>query len=194
MEKQHCQSLHADHCSDRPQDGRVQRPSELPLRQTWKSPYLINLRTDLVRLGYSSIEEWILASPLHCYIGRNLAFYIDRVDLLKYVHKRKSPSVDEKLTKSIVSKKDLRLVKAIQEAKFWANPFRLAIYDTPFTRREVLLRYKIYCKQTGRDRFAHALKNRILGCWCCPRACHGDYLLQLSGTKQISKVDQHGTR
>lgn len=178
-------------CINSPKHRVVKRPSTLPLRRSVIWPHLINLRTDLTKLGYSSVKEWILASPLHCYIGRNLAFYVDRTDLLKYVHSRKSPFVDRNLTKSIVKKEDRRLVKAIQEAKFWANPFRLATYDTPSSRRDSVEKYQEWCEYTGRKHFAHSLKNRILGCWCKPMLCHGDYLIRLSET--TVKTEDHGT-
>lgn len=59
----------------------------------------------------------------------------------------------------------------------WANPFTITPYET---RKDVIERYRKYI--LGRpDLLArlHELRGRTLGCWCKPRECHGDVLVEL---------------
>lgn len=60
----------------------------------------------------------------------------------------------------------------------WGNPF---IIGKDGTRADVINKYEKYIK--GNPDLMAALpelKNKILGCWCAPQACHGDILVRLS--------------
>lgn len=63
----------------------------------------------------------------------------------------------------------------------WGNPFKIGVDGT---RDEVVDKYRRYItrrlagSQELRKRLAD-LKGKILGCWCTPRKCHGDVLMEL---------------
>lgn len=59
----------------------------------------------------------------------------------------------------------------------WGNPFRIG-WDG--TREEVIARYAEWIK-TKPDLLTALpeLRGRDLACYCAPKACHGDVLLQL---------------
>lgn len=64
----------------------------------------------------------------------------------------------------------------------WGNPF---VIGKDGTREEVIEKYKHYiveCVFNGElsvDDF-HDLKGERLGCFCKPKACHGDVLVELT--------------
>lgn len=56
----------------------------------------------------------------------------------------------------------------------WGNPFILGQHGT---REEVISKYEAYIM--NRPDLIQALPeliNKTLGCWCAPKACHGDIL------------------
>lgn len=71
----------------------------------------------------------------------------------------------------------------------WGNPFT-HITDKPTTakfivasREEAIQKYKEWLLE-GEGKWLlehlHELKGKTLGCWCHPKACHGDVLLELA--------------
>lgn len=60
----------------------------------------------------------------------------------------------------------------------WGNPFKIGEHGT---REQVIA---LYCDHIGsRDDLLAALpeiKGKTLGCWCHPKACHGDVLAELA--------------
>jgi hypothetical protein len=59
----------------------------------------------------------------------------------------------------------------------WGNPYEIG---RDGTREEVIEKYRKYV--TGRPDLMAALgelRGKILGCWCRPKACHGDVLVEL---------------
>lgn len=67
----------------------------------------------------------------------------------------------------------------------WGNPFShlddtLAEFKVA-TREQAIEKYRKWI-QTQPQLLAdlHELKGKVLGCWCCPQACHGDILVQLA--------------
>lgn len=56
----------------------------------------------------------------------------------------------------------------------WGNPFSIG---PDGSREEVIQKYRqyLYHNSTLRSQTGE-LKDKILGCWCSPRACHGDVL------------------
>jgi hypothetical protein len=59
----------------------------------------------------------------------------------------------------------------------WGNPFK---EGKDGTREEVIDKYERYIH--GRPDLLFdlkELKGKVLGCWCKPKACHGDVLVRL---------------
>jgi len=60
----------------------------------------------------------------------------------------------------------------------WGNPFVVGKHGT---REQVIERYERWL--LGNDALMAALpelRGKVLGCWCAPRACHGDMLVRLA--------------
>ncbi|RDJ35281.1 MAG: DUF4326 domain-containing protein [Crenarchaeota archaeon] len=59
----------------------------------------------------------------------------------------------------------------------WGNPF---VVGRDGNREEVIVQYeKWILTQTHLLNALHELKGKVLGCWCSPKACHGDVLVRL---------------
>lgn len=58
----------------------------------------------------------------------------------------------------------------------WGNPF---VVDKDGTRSEVINKYRIYLANNEEllDQLSE-LKDKTLGCFCKPKACHGDVLVE----------------
>ena len=56
----------------------------------------------------------------------------------------------------------------------WGNPFRIG---EDGSRKEVIKKFETYLL-TRKDLLnsLNELKDKILGCWCKPKECHGDIL------------------
>lgn len=64
-------------------------------------------------------------------------------------------------------------------ASKWGNPFVLGIDGT---RDEVIEKYKDWIRTQPELMAAlPELRDKVLGCWCRPAACHGDVLARLAG-------------
>lgn len=69
----------------------------------------------------------------------------------------------------------------------WGNPYShksgtLAKFKTK-TRQEAITNYAKYLfSDAGKNLLTdiHELKGKVLGCWCKPKACHGDILRKLA--------------
>lgn len=58
----------------------------------------------------------------------------------------------------------------------WGNPF---VIGPDGTREEVIEKYeKWLLQQPELMASLHELKGKTLGCWCSPKACHGDVLVK----------------
>ena len=65
----------------------------------------------------------------------------------------------------------------------WGNPFSIG---KDGTRKEVLEKYRKYIlNNKGLMNSLDELKNKILGCWCKPKTCHGDILKELTEKKKF---------
>ncbi len=66
----------------------------------------------------------------------------------------------------------------------WGNPF---VIGKDGTRKEVIAKYRAYVQANPQLLAAvkRELKGRTLSCWCKPKACHGDVLLQLANAKSL---------
>ena len=59
----------------------------------------------------------------------------------------------------------------------WGNPFSIGIDGT---REEVIEKYENWIlSQPQLLSCLNELKDKVLGCWCSPRLCHGDILKKL---------------
>ena len=79
--------------------------------------------------------------------------------------------------KRIVKKGDAAYDVYIGRGSKWGNPFVIGVDGT---RAEVIEKYESWIK--GQPELLAALpelKNKILGCYCSPRRCHGEVLLKL---------------
>lgn len=61
----------------------------------------------------------------------------------------------------------------------WGNPFRLG---NEAQRDEVIARYRAWLLERPEllARVRQELRGKRLGCWCAPRACHGDVLAEVA--------------
>jgi len=59
----------------------------------------------------------------------------------------------------------------------WGNPFTIG---KDGTRKEVIEKYRSWIKKQPElmDNLSE-LKGMVLGCWCSPKPCHGDVLIEL---------------
>jgi len=64
----------------------------------------------------------------------------------------------------------------------WGNPFR---EGKDGTRKEVINKYRKYILSNKEllDSLGE-LEGKVLGCWCKPKACHGDVLIELIKKKK----------
>lgn len=63
-------------------------------------------------------------------------------------------------------------------ASIWGNPFHEGLNGT---REEVIAKYRIWLlKQPQLLDQLQQLRGKVLGCWCHPKPCHGDVLLELA--------------
>ena len=60
----------------------------------------------------------------------------------------------------------------------WGNPFTIG---RDGTRMEVIAKYKLWIQtQLHLLKALPELRGKVLGCWCSPKACHGDILIALA--------------
>jgi hypothetical protein len=66
----------------------------------------------------------------------------------------------------------------------WGNPFKIGEHGT---REEVIDKYKTYlAEKYDLLESLHELDGKTLVCYCKPKACHGDVLVEL-----INKTERH---
>ena len=71
----------------------------------------------------------------------------------------------------------------IDRSTIWGNPFQMKKEED---RELVIIKHKLYLN-TRPDLLQklHTLNGKILACWCSPKPCHGDTLLELSKSKWV---------
>ena len=57
----------------------------------------------------------------------------------------------------------------------WSNPFSVKKYG----RKECLVLYEDYIRNSSLINDIKELENCTLGCWCSPESCHGDILIKI---------------
>lgn len=64
----------------------------------------------------------------------------------------------------------------------WGNPFEIG---KDGTREEVIEKYEAWLlNQPSLLSSLQEIKGKTLGCWCSPKACHGDVLERLSNNEE----------
>jgi hypothetical protein len=61
----------------------------------------------------------------------------------------------------------------------WGNPFKMK-NKSDEERDRVCDLYETWFYSMGLDKDIHMLKGKILGCYCKPKRCHGDFLAKLA--------------
>jgi len=65
----------------------------------------------------------------------------------------------------------------------WGNPFHIGIDGT---REEVIEKFRNWIiTQPKLLKDLHEIKGKTLGCWCKPKVCHGDVLVELIETSNL---------
>jgi hypothetical protein len=65
----------------------------------------------------------------------------------------------------------------IDRTTYWGNPYHIG---PDGTRPEVIAKYRAYIlKDPRRLASLSELEGKVLGCWCKPKPCHGDVLVEL---------------
>jgi hypothetical protein len=67
----------------------------------------------------------------------------------------------------------------------WGNPF---VVGTHGARGECVAQYERWLRSKD-ELFAalEELRGLVLGCWCAPRACHGDVLVRLANSSTVER-------
>lgn len=69
----------------------------------------------------------------------------------------------------------------------WGNPYSLI----NFSRAEALEKYKIYLlNNENLLKDILELDGKILGCWCKPKACHGDVIIEVINRIKLERLFQ----
>ncbi len=66
----------------------------------------------------------------------------------------------------------------------WGNPFPL---EDESERLEVIEKYRAWIlKQPELMAALPELRGKVLGCWCAPKPCHGDILVELANRSETN--------
>lgn len=66
----------------------------------------------------------------------------------------------------------------------WGNPYRMIDYED--NREEVIDLYEMYLAENPELlNSVGELRDKVLGCWCSPQACHGEILHRLAGNHPV---------
>jgi hypothetical protein len=113
------------------------------------SEVVVNVKVAYIRPTYNNLKEWVDDSSKNVYIGRKGIVFVD----------------GERFPK---------------QESLWANPYKIS---KTTSREDVLRNYEKYIREKIKKEHLipelAKLKNKNLGCWCKPEACHGDVLLKL---------------
>lgn len=63
----------------------------------------------------------------------------------------------------------------------WGNPYALVRFGDKDNREAIVAAYAAWIKKQPELMAAlPELKGKVLGCWCAPKLCHGDVLVELA--------------
>lgn len=69
----------------------------------------------------------------------------------------------------------------IDRQTHWGNPF---VIGKDGNREQVIAKYRAWILEPDNahvvDMAKRDLRGKVLGCWCAPKACHGDVLLEIA--------------
>ena len=60
----------------------------------------------------------------------------------------------------------------------WGNPYKIGVHGT---REDVVKKYDSYARLNFYPEDLDELRGKILVCYCKPKSCHGDVLIELLG-------------
>jgi hypothetical protein len=69
----------------------------------------------------------------------------------------------------------------------WGNPFEIG---RDGTREEVIAKFAEQLGPNGRACARRELAGKVLGCWCAPKACHGDVLAEVANSQSDAEAKQ----
>jgi hypothetical protein len=69
----------------------------------------------------------------------------------------------------------------IDRQTHWGNPF---VIGKDGDREQVIAKYRAWIMEPDNahmiEMAKRQLRGKVLGCWCAPRACHGDVLMEIA--------------
>ena len=70
----------------------------------------------------------------------------------------------------------------IDRQTVWGNPFAIG---KDGTREQVIAKYREWIMEdlVMLRRARKELRGKVLGCWCAPKACHGDVLAEIANSQ-----------
>ena len=70
----------------------------------------------------------------------------------------------------------------------WGNPFSIG---TDGTREEVVEKYAewLLSQPDLVEKARRELNGKVLGCWCAPKLCHGDILVEIANKDNNNDID-----
>jgi hypothetical protein len=119
---------------------------------------IVNVKKQYIsKDGYEDLKDW-------CEDKKNI--YIGRKGIV-FINKERYP----------------------KENSIFCNPYKI---NDVTDRTQVILKYKIYLLEKIKDdkvfrKEFYKLKNKKLGCWCKPEACHGDVIIEILNTDNLMK-------
>lgn len=86
-------------------------------------------------------------------------------------------------------------VQMIDRETQFGNPFRLKEDGGEYTREESVAKYREWFKNKIQDdpdfrESVEELRGETLGCWCKPKACHGDVILEYLRGRMDIETDE----
>ncbi len=114
---------------------------------------VINVKVVNIRPNYANLKEW-MDNPENIYVGRGGVVFIDG--------KRFPPQASEFL-----------------------NPYKIGEHgsrDEVISKYKEMIDHKINTVPNFKAKILN-LKDKNLGCWCKPEACHADILFELANKK-----------
>lgn len=68
----------------------------------------------------------------------------------------------------------------------WENPYRIGVDGT---RKQVIEKYRTMILNSTLKNDLEELKGKTLGCWCKPKQCHGDVLVELVNNIDLCDIN-----
>lgn len=95
-----------------------------------------------------------------------------------------SPGSHTKSAPRVVHLKREHFDVRVDRQTHWGNPF---VIGKDGTREEVIAKYRewILSEPSIVALARRELKGKTLGCWCAPKACHGDVLLEIANFSEM---------